>query len=422
MKIKQVAVLGANGIMGSRIATMIAKEESITVYMIARNHNKINHNKKSELNSTERLVYADYSQAAQILSHSDWIIEAVAEDLTIKKKINKIIAKHAKKDCIISTTTSSLSVQELSKSFDSQARKYYFGAHFFNPPQIVRLCELILTSYSNTQTASKLKSFLQNVLERKVIVARDTPGFIANRIGFQLINEAAQAAQKYANLGGVAYVDLLLGACTGRAMAPLATLDYIGLDTHQAICENIYKYTCDDARNTFIVPDYLKRLISQNKLGRKTNGGLYKIKQLPNGTKQKLTYDIETQTYRQFPKKTNSLTAQMELLMREEKYIEAFEVVKKTKEEGSIIKHFLARYISYSFSMIGNVVDDIDSVDQAMINGFFWAPPTMHVQLLGGVKETIKLLQKENVTVPNSLQTWQQKASNKQNYSDYFRV
>ena len=125
-----------------------------------------------------------------------------------------------------------------------------------------------------------------------VVEVKDAPAFLANRIGFQFINEAMQYAQRYQDRGGIDYVDGILGSFTGRTMAPLTTADFVGLDVHKAIVDNLYANTCDYAHSSFVLPSFCQELIDAGLLGRKAGAGLYKMQIDENGKKTKNTYLI----------------------------------------------------------------------------------------------------------------------------------
>ena len=160
------------------------------------------------------------------------------------------------------------------------------------------LCEFTPTKYSDADTAAELKAYLKDKLFRTVVEVKDSPAFLGNRIGFQFINEALQYAEKYKDNGGIDYIDALLGSFTGRSMAPLVTSDFVGLDVHKAIVDNVYENTSDYAKDTFILPDFVKKLVEEKKLGRKSGMGLYQLVRYDNGFKRNTVFDINTGLYR----------------------------------------------------------------------------------------------------------------------------
>lgn len=151
----------------------------------------------------------------------------------------------------------------------------------FNPPYYMTLCEVIPTEYSDKALLNDIKDYLAEVLLRTVVEVADVPAFLGNRIGFQFINQAMQLAQDKAERGGIDYVDAIFGPFSGRAMYPLVTSDFVGLDVHKAIVDNVYFNTEDKARDSFVFPEFARRLVSEGRLGRKSaKGGLYRREKL----------------------------------------------------------------------------------------------------------------------------------------------
>jgi 3-hydroxyacyl-CoA dehydrogenase len=242
MKIRKVAFLGANSAMGSQSAALIASFGNIPVFMVARDLKKAKEGIETAVRSVKsnsirkNLIPATYKQLPKILAEVDWVIEAVSEDFKIKKSINKLISMTKRKNRIISTLTSGLSITKLSEDFDPYDQKRYVGLHFFNPPYKMLLCELIPTVHNDKEMLRELEAYLGRVLLRKVIIVKDTPAFIANRVGFQFMNEALLFAEKYKDKGVV--YRCATGRHTGRTLGPLE-IDFVGLDVHKAILSNL---------------------------------------------------------------------------------------------------------------------------------------------------------------------------------------
>ena len=240
MNIKTVTVLGANGTMGRNVAAIFASFGHAKVYMVCRNRDKANKAIVQAYKSIraesikEKLVPATYDELDQIIPQSDLIFESLTEDFKIKEEMYSKIKSYLKEDVIISTGTSGLSIKKLAESFGDK-RKRFFGIHMFNPPYSLTLCELIVHDESQHVLASKLKEYLSNQLDRTVVEVKDKPSFLGNRIGFFFINEALLLAEQYKDEGGIDYIDSILGAFTGRTMAPLTTADFVGLDVTKQI-------------------------------------------------------------------------------------------------------------------------------------------------------------------------------------------
>jgi len=226
----------------------------------------------------KQIILCDYSEAKLILGQCDWIFESVSEDYDIKESVYQIINELAKKDAIITTGTSGLSINQLSTPFSEERKKYFFGSHFFNPPYHMSLCELVTTKYNDKKIINDFKEYLENSLLRTTIISKDEPAFIANRIGFKLMNDLLLLSEKYKERGGIDYIDSLFTGYTGRNMSPLKTIDFVGIDIHKAIVDNIYLKTQDEFKNSFTLPDWFNLLIQKGILGKKPQKELYQKK------------------------------------------------------------------------------------------------------------------------------------------------
>ena len=409
-EIRTATVLGANGAMGAASGAILSAFDSIKVHMLARDMEKAKAGIQTAVSSVrsdtllDRMLPGTYDQDLEKAVHeSDWVFECVAENYEIKESFNERISKARKAGTLVSTISSGLSIERLANKFDEDGKKYYYGTHFFNPPYKLTLCELVCHKENDKEYTKSLKEYLEKKLVRHVVITNDTPAFAGNRIGFQLMNEVAQLAEKYQEQGGIYLLDSLLGGYTGRAMSPLATIDLVGLDVHKAIVDNIYEHTKDLAHDTFQMPEYMNRLIEKKCLGMKSKKGLYQKKKLENGTKQLEVYNITREEYEPLPKIEIDLKKLALEAIQNSKYQEAIEIFKNSSGlEAELLRHFIARYISYSFSLVPEVTD-INGIDGAMGFGFSWLPPSAWVDLWGGVTEVCRFLEAQKMPIPEAL-------------------
>lgn len=308
-QIKTVTIVGANGAMGSGSAGVIAAFGEAKVHMLARELGKAKEGVEKAIKSIKsdtikpRLIAGTYeADLEKCVAESDWVFELVAESYEVKEPMNARIAKARKPGTIVSTVSSGLSIARLAKAFDADGQKHYFGTHFFNPPYKMILCELVSHKGSDLKVFKELGQYLETTLRRAVVYTNDTPAFAGNRIGFQLMNEIAQYAEKYQDKGGIALMDEIMGGYTGRPMGPLALADFVGLDVHKAIVDNLYEFTNDSAHETFKLPGYMQKLIDAGNLGGKTGQGLLKRTKSPDGKREKFVYNIATGDYDPYPK------------------------------------------------------------------------------------------------------------------------
>ncbi len=399
MNIQTVTVIGVTGTMGANVAGIFASFGNAKVYCVGRDIEKVKKTLPRIVKSVradaiaKKLVPADFSDLEQCVSESDLIFESSKEDIDIKTSIAKRVASSMKKTAVSCTGTSGLSITTLAECYPEDIRCRFFGVHMFNPPYNMSLCEFIKTKYSDTEVANDLKLYLSNTLIRTVVEVKDSPAFLANRIGFQFINEALQYAEKYKDNGGIDYIDSILGTFTGRAMAPLSTSDFVGLDVHKAIVDNIYHNTDDYARDTFILPKFAQTLIDNGKLGRKSGGGLYQLICYDNGLKRQTVYDINTGLYRDVLPYAFPFAEKMKMQISEGDYEEALKsLVYNHSQEAQICLSFLLRYIVYSLFAAKEIGDQIESADDVMATGFNWCPPLALFDALSSVSEVVSLM------------------------------
>ncbi len=396
-----VTVIGANGTMGCNVAAIFASFGGAKVYMVSRTMEKSEKavEKASQSVKAEsikkRLVPADYSMVEECVLESELVFEACAEDWGIKTEIHSKIADILQKEKVskvVCTGTSGLSVTKLAELYEVEQREYVFGMHFFNPPYSMTLCELIPTVYSKDCLKEEMQEYLSRKLKRDAVIVKDAPAFLGNRIGFQFINKAMQMAEEYKDNGGIDYIDAIVGPFTGRAMAPLVTANFVGLDVHKAIVDNLYENTCDYAHEDFILPMFCKELINAGMLGRKTGAGLYKVVVNSDGSKSHQVYDIEHGEYRNVMKYTFSFVETMLSYLKVGNYKAAFEELEQNRStEAEICCRFLIDYVMYSLAVSREVADNVHAADSAMATGFNWCPPMAIVDAFGGKECFIKL-------------------------------
>ena len=396
MQIHTVTILGANGTMGRNIAAIFASFGSAKVYLISRTKEKSVQAKEKAYKSVrsesikEKMIPTDYSQLERCVRQSNLIFEACAERWDVKVDIHGMIVDamnkiNDNKKRIFCTGTSGLSVTGLAELYPEAQRCTFMGMHFFNPPYQMYLCELVPTCYTDRKVFDEMYNYGKNILFRTMVEVKDSPAFLGNRIGFQFINEALQMAEKSKDNGGIDYIDTILGPFTGRAMPPLVTADFVGLDVHKAIVDNLYENTCDYAHKTFILPDFVNRLVKEGRLGRKSREGLYKTILHDNGKKNRQVYDIEHNCYRNIMHYTFPFVEEMVSAFQEGDYEQGFRALINNRSlEAELCCRFLLKYVLYSLEAAKNVGYNIRSADDVMAAGFNWCPPLAMIEALGG--------------------------------------
>jgi 3-hydroxyacyl-CoA dehydrogenase len=237
-------------------------------------------------------------------------------------------------------------------------------------------------------------------LGREMIRTADTPAFAGNRVGFKVLNEAAQLAEEL----GPVLVDRIVGPYTGRAMTPLATIDLVGWDIHRAIVDNVFEKTDDEAHEANRLPDYMDRLMEKGVLGNKTGRGFF----YRDDEKKQHVLDPASGQYRpvnEIVLPDLSYIDAVSTLYAEGRYKEGMQVfLDADGEEAAVARRVIAGYISYAFHRVGEVTETIDGIDRIMGTGFNWAPPSVLVDMMGGAETAVGMIEKAGVPVPAVLE------------------
>ncbi|MCB9558231.1 MAG: 3-hydroxyacyl-CoA dehydrogenase family protein [Deltaproteobacteria bacterium] len=403
--IKKVVVLGANGTMGYQSGALFAAAGAQTTFL-ARTRDKARQGRDGAGRAvrssalTKLIDVGCYSEdLPQAVAQADLIFEAVAENFEIKHEMLELIDRHRRPDSIVATVSSGLSITDLAKSRSESFARNFLGLHFFNPPQVIVGTELIAGQATDPALVDFIDAYSTHKLGRLMVRTANTPGFAGNRIGFKVLNEVCQLAEEY----GPLVIDKVVGRYTGRALAPLATVDLVGWDVHQAICDNIYDKVKDEAIETYRMPDYMRRLIAAGTLGTKSGKGFF----MRNKGEPLRVLDIKSGEYKdarsiEVPKLP--FAEQIIFLNSIGAYKRAMEVF--TTAEGkwaNLARKVIGGYISYALCRVGEVTESVIGVDSIMAAGFNWAPPSALVEAIG-VKSTVKILEDNKLTVPPLLE------------------
>lgn len=336
------------------------------------------------------------------LSEADWVLEAIIEKLDVKQSLFERITPHLSETAVVTTNTSGLSVTEMADVLPDALKPRFFGTHFFNPPRYLRLLELVPHPGTDAGVFSAITRFGEEALGKGVVVAKDTPNFIANRIGgfwimavFKAMYEAGYTIEE---------VDALTGPAIGRPKsASFRTADLVGLDTLVHASMTVYDRALDDERrDMFKPPEFVERMVKDGMLGEKTGQGFYK-KTKKDGKTEILTLDMESFDYRAKKKaKFPSLEATKSIGETGDR----IRAILKGKDRAA---EFLWRVISesllYSGSRVGEIADDIVAIDNAMKWGFGWDMGPFELWDGIGVEKTVERMTKEGREIPAFVQS-----------------
>ncbi len=405
IRLKKVVVLGANGAMGAGSAAMFAGG-GCEVTMVARDLGKVEGAlatvqgiAKSEriADGIGSLTYAD--GLAKAVEGADLIFEALAEDLELKQQILAQIDAVRPENAVVATVSSGLSIRSMAEGLSQGLRSHFAGIHLYNPPHMMTGTELIPHPDMDPALADAIAEVLTSRFGRSMIVCADMPAFAGNRIGFKVLNEVAQLAEQH----GVQLMDTLIGPYTGRAMAPLATVDLVGWDVHQAVVDNVYANVKDESIESFRLPGYMQRLIHRGYLGDKTGllGGFYRrIRE--DGRVASEVLDPSTGSYRPAEKLKVPFVEVVKDLHHRGRYQEGIDRFMDAEgPQADIARRVILGYVSYALNRVGpnEVVQRYEDVDRIMSAGFNWAPPSALVDLIGA-RRTQELLERYDLAVP----------------------
>jgi 3-hydroxyacyl-CoA dehydrogenase len=401
--VEHVVVLGANGTMGYGSAALFTSAVP-KVTMLARTKEKAAQGLAAAVKAVRSPTVADhvvtgsYDDLERVLASADFVFEAVTEELELKREYFERIDRARRPDSIVTTVTSGLSINLLAEGRSDSFKRNFLGLHFFNPPNVIVGTELIAGKATDPAVVDFVDQFCARRLGRVMIRTFDTPGFAGNRVGFKVLNEVAQLAEEH----GPLLMDRLIGPYTGRALAPLATVDLVGWDIHRAIVDNIHALAPkDEARATLELPAYMRELIESGTLGNKSGKGFFR-------SENKQTFVLRPKQRDYVPQKDVKLpkldfVEEICALHRVGRYEDALQAfLAAPGDEAALARRVIAGYIAYAFQRVGEATESIGGIDQIMGFGFNWAPPGVLVDTFG-VSATVSMIEKAGLAVPKIL-------------------
>ncbi|PPA70118.1 3-hydroxyacyl-CoA dehydrogenase [Jeotgalibacillus proteolyticus] len=326
------------------------------------------------------------------LKEADWIIEVVVENLEVKKKVFELVENHRKEGSIISSNTSGISIEAMVEGRSEDFKRNFLGTHFFNPPRYLKLLEIIPTPYTDPEVISFMKQFGEDTLGKGVVLAKDTPNFIANRIGTYGLLVTVQEMLKGGY--GVGEVDSITGPLIGRPKsATFRTLDVVGLDTFIHVAKNVYDQVEGEEKVVFDVPDFMLKMRDKGWLGSKSGQGFFKKE-----GKTILELNPDTMEYGE----RNKLRAASVDLAKQEKGLpnKMKALVYAKDRAGELLWSILSPVLLYSAELHGEIADDIVSIDRAMKWGFGWEMGPFETWDAIGIERTVEKMKQEGKTIP----------------------
>lgn len=442
-QINKVAVLGS-GVMGSRIACHFANTGH-EVLLLDISPRELNEKEKAaglELTSkkvrnrivdealqsalksnpspiyskefAKRITTGNFDEDLGSIKDCDWVIEAIIENLNIKKGLFEKIEPLRQAGSLITTNTSGIPIHLLAEGRSDDFKKNFFGSHFFNPPRYLSLLEIIPGPETSPESIDFMMHYGGRFLGKKTILCKDTPGFIANRVAIYAILSIFRHSQAMGM--SVTDVDKLTGPLIGRAKsATFRTSDVVGIDTLVRVAKGI-EATCpnDESIDGFKVPDYVEHLISEGALGSKSGKGFYQKVKSEDGSKI-LALNLETKEYEEQQK---TKFASLEALRPFEHHLDRIKSLYNAKDAaGEFTKKTWIDIFAYISNRIPEIADNVYQIDDAIKAGFGWKSGPFETWDAVGLKEVIADLKEAGKQIPE----WLEKID-KSNIESFYRV
>ncbi len=425
-EIKKAAVIGA-GVMGSGIAAHLANvgiptylldivpkklaPEEEKLQLTLENEavrNRLAANAKKALLKTkpaplyqssdaELITIGNMEDHLDFLSEADWIIEVVVENLNVKKIVFDTIEKYRKDDAIVSSNTSGVSINDMLDGRTDSFKKHFLGTHFFNPPRYMKLLEVIPANDTDPTILNFMMEFGEKVLGKGVVLAKDTPNFIANRIGTYGLMVTIHEMERMGLRSDE--VDAITGPLMGRPKsASFRTLDMVGLDTFVHVANNVLDSTDDkDEKSTFTMPKFVLEMVEKGWIGDKNRQGFYKKVKTEKG-KEILVLDYKKMEY--IPR-TKLKSATLEMAKQGKTLKDKIKALISGKDQTSEFAwNTLKKVLLYSANKLGEIADDIVNIDNAMKWGFNWELGPFEMWDAIGVEKTVARMKEEGEIIP----------------------
>ena len=344
-----------------------------------------------------RIEIGNFEDDFPRLKEADWIIEAVVENPQIKRDLWRRVQDDVNPNAIVSTNTSGLSIHEMSEDCREAIKRRFMGTHFFNPPRYLKLLEIIPRKETDPELVEGMIRFAERVLGKRVVIARDTPGFIANRLGVHAMMVVFPVMQEVGM--SVEEVDALTGPLMGHPRSATFRLaDIVGLDVMASVVKNLHeRLETAEEKAIFTLPEVVQRLITDGRLGEKTGAGFYRRQK--DGTIEVL--DLNTYEYRPRQKPKFPHLEALEKLPLEAR-LKA--LVHHDSREGRFLWRLTAETLTYVAQHAPALADDPIAIDHAIKWGFNWELGPFQIWDALGVKETAERLQQEGKPVPPTVQ------------------
>lgn len=415
--IQNVVILGA-GVMGSQIAAHcvnaglkvklldLKSDDSDQPNKIAKESiqklQKMNPAPFAMPGWAERIKPGNFEDNLEWISDADWVCEVIVERMDIKKDMMSKIENVRKEKTIVSSNTSGLPISEIGDDCLQEFRSHFLGTHFFNPPRYMKLLEIIPTEDTSSEVVDYMTGFCEKILGKGIVQCKDTPNFIANRIG--VFSMASIMPWFFDGKFRVEEIDELTGTLTGYSKAAtFRTADMAGLDVLNHVAENLLPAVPDDERReVFELPEAFKKMVDEGAHGNKTGHGFYKKVQTDEG---KEYHVINPDNFEYEPQNEVSFDSVSEAKKKHKSAGERLKfLVNQDDKVGKFLWEIHCDLLLYSANRIPEITESVESIDRAMQWGFNWELGPFQRWDAIGVRESVKRMISEGREVPDSVQ------------------
>ena len=417
--IRKVAVLGS-GVMGSRIACHFANvgcevllldispkeldaaeaKKGLTLESKVVRNRIVNQSLQFALKSNPSPIYlksfatrietGNFDDDLHKIKDCDWVIEVIVERLDIKQQLFEKVEQYRTDGTLISSNTSGIPIHMMLDGRSEDFQKHFCGTHFFNPPRYLQLLEIIPTPQTDLNVVEFLMDYGAKILGKKTVLCKDTPAFIANRVGVYSIMALFHAVKEMGFT--VSEVDKLSGPILGRPKsATFRTCDVVGLDTLVHVANGL-KQNCpdDEEKELFELPDYIAKMVENNWLGSKSGQGFYKKTKDENGKKTILALDLNTLEYKK-PDKVKFPTLEMAKPIEDLRQRTKMLVMGMDKA-GEFYRRIFGGLLAYVSNRIPEISDEFYKIDDALKAGFGWELGPFESWDLFGYEQGVKFI------------------------------
>jgi 3-hydroxyacyl-CoA dehydrogenase len=438
-EVKKVAILGA-GVMGAQLACLMANA-GLEVILMDRVVDELDPNKLANMalkkclkmkpspilskSLMKTIETGNFDTSLDKLREVDWVMEAIIENPEIKMELYKKVAPYLPSNVIFSTNTSGISINKLSALFPESLRNRFCGTHFFNPPRYLKLLEIIPGESTDASLIDYLMEFGEKRLGKKTVLCKDTPAFIANRIGVGSIMQIFQLWEK--SDFTISEIDQMTGTLIGRPKtATFKTCDLVGLDTLVMVADYL-KATCkeDNFSDNYIVPDFVRKMVETGRIGDKAGKGFYEKVRAENGKQVRKFLDPKTGELFDWKREKNPLLAEAHQIKKLKDRLPY--LVQMEGKTGDFYRAMLYSALAFVADKIPEISDDIYKVDDALKAGFGWEMGPFEMWDAIGLRESIDGMQALNLPIAGWLEDmlkkgqtsfYQQKGTERLQYSN----